>query len=208
MSMLMQDELGLIARDLLADLERARPGFALDAAGFTEATRQRVRLRLADLRAQYASVGSDADFERVAREIDEVLVRRYVTFALAQAGRERRGGGGWRGGDIIGRVVLGLLGFIVGAYLVRVLPVYEKWIPLVLMAAAPFIPDLQQRWHAHRHARELQTLELDMQRAGRALADSRPLSGMSGVSGVSGVATDSARAAAATKAGEGQGSRT
>ena len=35
--MLMQDELGTIARDLIEDLERARPGFPFDSAGFERA---------------------------------------------------------------------------------------------------------------------------------------------------------------------------
>ncbi len=178
--MLMQDELGAIARDLLADLERARPGFPIDANGFAKAADARMRLRLADLRAQFASVGSDLDYERVARELEEVLLGRYVIFAQAQSERERRGGGGWRGGDVVSRIVLGLAGLAVGGFIVWApfIPIWDKWVPFAAMLAAPTIPDMQRWWFARQHARQLQALALDMESAGRALQDSQPLPGM------------------------------
>jgi hypothetical protein len=97
----MFDELGSISRDLLADLERARPGFPTDELGFKQAARERVRLRLEDLRKQYASLNADGGFDRVVREIDEVLLRRYVAFALPRTQLEQRGGGAWRSGETV-----------------------------------------------------------------------------------------------------------
>jgi hypothetical protein len=181
--MLMQDELGLIAKDLLADLERARPGFPIDAAGFESTARTRLQLRLGDLRAQYASMGSDADYERIRRELEDVLLRRYVLFARAQSERERRGGGGFRGGDIVGRVILSLVGLSVGGFLIWApfIPIWEKWLPFVLMFLAPLIPDLQKAWFARQHSRNLRALERDMYQAGLALQDSQPLPPLAGV---------------------------
>jgi hypothetical protein len=177
----MQDELGEIARDLLADLERARPGFPVDPVGFAKAAGARMRLRLTDLRAQFASVGSDQDYERVARELEEVLLGRYVIFAQAQGERERRGGGGWRGGDVVSRIVLSLVGLSVGGFLVWApfIPIWEKSVPFISMLVAPTIPDMQRWWFARQHALHLQALCRDMAAAGRALQDSQPLAGLS-----------------------------
>lgn len=179
--MLMQDELGAIARDLLADLERARPGFPVDPEGFAKAAAARMRLRLTDLRAQFASVGSDQDYERVARELEEVLLGRYVIFAQAQGERERHGGGGWRGGDIVSRIVLSLVGLTVGGFLVWApfVPLWDKWVPFAGMLVAPTIPDMQRWWFARQHTRQLRELASDMELAGRALQDSQPLTELS-----------------------------
>lgn len=178
--MLMQDELGLMARDLLQDLERARPGFPRDAEGFARAAKARLHLRLTDLRAQYASMGADADYARVVREIEEVLLRRYVVFARAQNERESRGGGGWRGGDVVSRIILSLAGLAVGGFLVWApfVPLWEKWIPFAFMLLAPTIPDLQRFWFARQHRRRLLELDRDMNAAAQALRDSQPLEGM------------------------------
>ena len=178
--MLMQDELGTIARDLIEDLERARPGFPFDSAGFERAAASRLQTRLTDLRAQYSSIGSDADYERVTREIEEVLLRRYVRFARTQGERERRGGGGWRGGDVVSRIILSLAGLIVGGFLVWApfIPIWEKWVPFALMLLAPAIPDLQKSWFTRQHRQRLRELERDMDAAGHALQDSQPLTGV------------------------------
>ncbi|MBN1960306.1 MAG: hypothetical protein JW841_05120 [Deltaproteobacteria bacterium] len=173
----MQDELGLIARDVLQDLERARPGFPLDAEGFAKDAKSRLRVRLNDLRAQYASMGADADFTRVARELEEILLRRYLAFAYPQSVRDSRGGGAWRGGDVISRIILSLTGLAIGGFLIWApfIPLWEKWIPFVFMVAAPAIPDIQKKWFFRQHKRHLLQLEKDMNEAAQALRDSQPL---------------------------------
>jgi hypothetical protein len=201
--MLMQDELGLIARDLLLDLERARPGFPLDHEGFARAAKARMHLRLGDLRAQYASVGADADYTRVVRELEEVLLRRYVVFAHAQSERDSRGGGAWRGGDVVSRVVLSLVGLVVGGLLLWApfIPIWEKWLPFALMLLAPTLPDLQKHWFSRQHRRRLRELDRDMAEAARALRDSQPLEGMQAGDAAAHTNLSAARAAAGNLAG-------
>jgi hypothetical protein len=173
--MLMQDELGSIARDLIADLERARPGFPLSRAGFEAAARERLQLRLADLRAQFASLGSDADFDRVRRELDDVLLRRYVTFALPQSERDRVGGP-----SVLERLAWAVGGLVLGGFLVWApfVPIWEKWLPFALMLLGPFLPDWQRSWRLRQHGRRLLALESDLDEAGRALRASQPLTGL------------------------------
>ncbi len=169
--MLMQDELGSIARDLLADLERARPGFPDDRAGFASAAAERLRLRLSDLRAHYVSVGQAADFERVARDIEDVMLRRYLTFAYAQNRRERRGGTG-----VLARIALGVGGFLLGVFLMRApfSPVKAAWLPFLLFFLAPIIPDVRRGMSTRQHRRKLAELSADMDAAGLALRNSQP----------------------------------
>jgi hypothetical protein len=174
----MRYELGSIARDLLEDLERTRPGFPDDEAGFREAVQARARLRLGeDLRRQYASLGADGDYQRVEREVREVLVPRYVAFALPYTRLERHGGGAWRGGDLVARVVLALIGLSVGGFIVWApfIPVWEKWLPFVLMILAPFLPDLQRAWHRASYQARVSALARDMEAAAHALIRSDPL---------------------------------
>ena len=190
--MLMQDELGLIAHDLMDDLERARPGFPSDRTGFEKAARERLRLRLADIRAQYASIGSDADFERVQRELDDLLLRRYLTFARGQNDREREGAP-----SILKRLWYSLVGLATGGFLVWApfIPIQEKWVPFAFMLLAPALPDLQIWWHRRQHDKRLDVLQRDLNAAGRALQDSRPLTGV----------LDEAPARAASAASKSQG---
>ncbi len=181
--MLMQDELGLIARDLSEDLERARPGGPPDRTGFERAARERMLLRLGDIRAQYASIGSDADFERVQRELEDLLLRRYLGFARDQDQRERQGPPG-----IMKRLWYALVGLAVGGFLVWApfIPIQEKWVPFALMILSPVLPDLERWWHARQHLRRLSVLHGDLAAAGRALQDSRPLTGLLDEQGASG----------------------
>jgi hypothetical protein len=190
----MQDELGVISRDLIEDLERARPGFPLERSGFEKAARERLHLRLSDLRAQYASIGSDADFERVQRELDDLLLRRYLTFARGQNEREREGAP-----SILKRLWYSFVGLAVGGFLVWApfIPVYEKWLPFAFMLLAPALPDLQIWWSRRQHDKRLGVLQGDLDAAGRALQDSRPLTGM--------LDETPSRSAAASK-GQGQAS--
>jgi hypothetical protein len=173
--MLMQDELGSIARDLIADLERARPGFALTPSGFEAAARERMQVRLTDLRAQFASLGSDADYERVKRELEDVLLRRYLVFARGQSERDRAGGP-----SIIERLVWAVGGLVLGGFFVWApfIPISEKWVPFAMMFLGPFLPDWQRAWRLRQHARRLLALEADLEEAGRALRASQPLTGI------------------------------
>jgi hypothetical protein len=173
----MFEELGTIARDLLADLERARPGFPDDEAGFREAVRTRLRTRLDDLRAIHPVLDEPALRRRAEKEIETVLVARYVAFAHRQNQLEKKGGGGWRGGDAVSRIVLGLTGLAVGGFVVWApfIPIWEKSVPFMFMIAAPFIPDMQKAWFLRRHMNKLEELAQAMEQAGKALMDSEPI---------------------------------
>jgi hypothetical protein len=173
----MFEELGTIARDLLADLERARPGFPDDEEGFAAAVRARLATRLEDLRALHPVLAEPALKRRAEQELDTVLVARYVAFARKQNLLEKKGGGGWRGGDTVSRIVLGLTGLAVGGFVVWApfIPIWEKSVPFMCMIAAPFIPDMQKAWYLKRHLGKLEDLAMAMEEAGKALMESEPL---------------------------------
>lgn len=172
-------ELGALARDLVADLERVRPGLA-DApspAALQEQVASRVDVRLLEIYRDQSmdpdlqDEGARAQLRLYQREIDQILVPRYAALALARNAAER----GPKRHSGYNRAAYTFLFFLLGIFIVWApfIPVYEKWVPFALALLAPFIspllPDLHGLAERRRHELRLLTLLVDMDQAGRAL---------------------------------------
>jgi hypothetical protein len=201
-----ESELGALAGELLADLERLRPGVSPAAGGDqdsegraeADAIRNRAHLRLRELyRERHEALGealldgSDGggaqgsahreQLQLFQREIDQIFLPRYTSLALHQNQAERAG----RGADGFNRAAYALIFFLLGAFVVWApfIPIWEKWIPFALAGlAAVFsqaLPDLRLLLLRRRYQVLLLGLLIDIDQAGKALPSSpeKPLLG-------------------------------
>lgn len=200
-----QSELGSLCRDLLQDLERLRPGWpaglddaapedqrraALHAIG--DEVRARIAVRLPELFREGPARSLDeaaapGQLQLYQREVEQILVPRYVLLAARQNQLERRPTGPLRGAMLYNTVVYAALFFCVGVFVVWApfIPLWDKWIPWVLAALspwlAPFLPDLHRVFIRRRHEVQLLSLLIDLDLSGSALPagldDAPPLLG-------------------------------
>ncbi len=177
-----ETEFGTLIGELLADLERFRPGLPPASLAETQATlATRARLRLEELYREYRVDDRADDPEATAqlalyqREVDQILLPRYAALCLRHNELERRRTSARRGPDLYNRVTYAVMFFIVGVLVVRApfIPVYEKWIPfacaLLAPLGTPWLPDLYRLMLGYRHQIELGILHQDLDRVGRAL---------------------------------------
>lgn len=185
-----ETELGGLVGELIADLERFRPGIPDAApAEVQERIRARADLRLGELYAEYRiderdggaqAAASDAQLALYRREVDQLFVPRYAALALSQNQRERQRtdsgrGRAWQGPDLYNRLAYVALFFTLGLLVIRApfIPIWEKWLPFALAALAPlctpWLPDLYLSLAGRRHAIALGVLHMDLDHAGRAL---------------------------------------
>jgi hypothetical protein len=170
-------EFGALAGELLADLERLRPGLPTSAT--IEEIRQqcgeRLRLRLPEVYREYLADATpddnDAQLALYQREMAQLLLPRYAALAEKQNQTERRA----RGGDLYNRISYALIFFVLGLLFIRApfIPLAEKWIPFALALLAPLIspwlPDLHRALQQRRHNIALGLLHMDLDQAGRSL---------------------------------------
>ena len=170
-------EFGALAGELLADLERLRPG--LPAGATTDEIREqcgeRLRLRLPEVYREYLADATpddhDAQLALYQREMAQLLLPRYAALAEKQNLIERRS----RGGDIYNRITYAFIFFVIGVLVIRApfIPLWDKWIPfaLALLAplASPWLPDLHRSLQQRRHNIALGILHMDLDQAGRSL---------------------------------------
>jgi hypothetical protein len=173
-------EFGALAGQLLADLERLRPGLGPNASAETieKSCGDRLRLRLPEIYAEYQGDSSDAEstqqLQLYQRELTQLLLPRYAALAERQNRIESRSGPG-RGTDAYNRLTYAALFFAIGVLVIRLpfIPLWDKWIPFVLALVAPvvspWLPDLYQMMMRRRHAIALGVLHMDLDQAGRAL---------------------------------------
>lgn len=186
--------LGALTRDLLADLERVRPG--LDAGSEDDMAAQltpRLQVRLAELyRESYAAADEPApsptgaaaseggpapptQLDLYRREVEQILLPRYAALALRQNRIDRAPVQLGGSADVFNRTFWGLLFGALGAFVVWApfIPIWEKWIPFAAAALAVVfssaLPDVHRRLLRRRHEVSLLALLLDMDAAGRAL---------------------------------------
>lgn len=172
-------EFGALAAELLADLERFRPGIPETASEeeIRQKCAERVRLRLPEVFAEYqADVDSHDAAAQLAlyeREMTQLLVPRYAALAERQNRSERRRSTG--GIDLYNRVTYAAIFFIIGVLVVWApfIPLWDKWIPFALALIAPFVspwlPDLHLQLLKRRHDISLGMLHMDLDSAGRSL---------------------------------------
>lgn len=173
-------ELGALAGELIADLERLRPGLPQGATAeeIRRLCDERLRLRLPEMYREYQADTAESDFDAqlalYEREVQQVLLPRYVTLAERQNQLERRSGQG-RGADTYNRLTYAVMFFAIGLFVVWApfIPLWEKWIPFALAACAPllspWLPDLYQLLMHRRHDVALGVLQMDLDQAGRSL---------------------------------------
>lgn len=172
-------EFGVLAGELLADLERLRPGIPIEAS-FDEIQRQcgeRVRLRLPEIYREYQADAedseADAQLSLYQREMEQLLLPRY-TALVSQQHASLRGGGAERA-ELYNRLTYAAIFFVIGVAVIRApfIPLWDKWIPFALAALAPllspWLPDLQKFLAGKRHGVSLGLLHMDLDQAGRSL---------------------------------------
>lgn len=181
-----ETELGSLVGDLLADLERFRPGIAESASvdELTTRLRERAQLRLEELYREYrvddgsgdgSGAAESAQLDLYRREIDQLLIPRYAALARIQNQRERAVTRPWQGPDLYNRLTYVALFFALGIFVVWApfIPIWEKWLPFALAAIAPlctpWLPNLYQQLVTRQHQLALGVLHVDLDQAGRAL---------------------------------------
>lgn len=180
-----ETEFGSLCGELLADLERFRPGLPADASSGTlrELLRARATTRLDELfrerRVDDGDSGADAEtvqqLDLYRREVEQVLLPRYAELAERQNRHERDRSDAARGLDLQNRLTYGVIFFLIGLFVVWApfIPIWEKWVPFALAALAPlftpWLPDLPLLLGRRRHAMALGILTMDLDGAGRSL---------------------------------------
>jgi hypothetical protein len=143
-----------VAAEVLTALERRRDAVA-DGTVPVESVMDEA---LATLGAAYRETSLPASYwQALDAELRATVPERWRRAALAFTALERRGFGSWRGGDVYARVVYVLAGLLVGGLCVALpfIPIWEKWFPFAVGAAAWWLPDAQAAWHRRRYARKL-----------------------------------------------------
>ncbi len=170
----------MLAAQLLADLERLRPGISPDATieQIRRHCSERLRLRLPEIYREYQVDAQEpeaaAQLLLYEREMEQLLLPRYSLLAQRQNQMERKIGPG-RHSEFYNRLTYAGLFFAIGVFVVWApfIPVWDKWIPFVLAIVAPllspWLPNLYQLLMKRRHALALGILQMDLDHAGRSL---------------------------------------
>jgi len=178
-----ETEFGILIGELLADLERFRPGLpaAASLAELQAALAARARLRLAELYREYQvdergdDPGAAAQLQLYQREVEQILLPRYANLCLRQNALERDRSTAWRGADLYNRLTYAAIFFVIGVLVVWApfIPLWDKWIPFAFALLAPlctpWLPDLYRVLLRSRHQVELELLHQDLDRVGRSL---------------------------------------
>lgn len=169
--------------ELLADLERFRPGLPEDAPpqAVLAALSARARLRLEELHREYRVDDNPNDPDTAAqlqlyqREVEQILLPRYSVLAHRQNALEQGRSTSWRGADLYNRLTYAVIFFAIGMFVVWApfIPLWDKWIPfacaLLAPLCTPWLPDLYRLMLRSRHQLELELLHQDLDRVGRSL---------------------------------------
>lgn len=163
---------------LLALLERRRPGFTEWSPQVEDQLRAEALHALDDMGRQFREVAQDPEYwRRVVDSIQTVALPRYFRLAREHHGLEARRYGIWRGGDLLSRAAYVLAG-IAGALIIHYTPI-PNWLeplPFVLVVLGPFIPDIQVWWARRAWIKELSALVQDMRAEQAHVEALRPLS--------------------------------
>ena len=177
----MESDLGALGRELLNDLERLRPAFPDQATPEEVETvvAERVAVRLPELYKerfeQEPEAEATARLAMFRREIEQILIPRYVALARHENHLERHRPRPWTGGDAVNRACYGGLFLLLGFLVVWApfIPIWEKWIPWALgglaVVFAPALPDLSRRVRRRHFKLSLLKLLIDVDQAGKAL---------------------------------------
>ena len=162
--------LPFIAQVLIAAAERRRPGLGPWTPEAKEEIRKLFESELSEIRPRFLELFDDpAYWAKVEKAILGDCFGRYAALAEKQTSLERRDYNVWRGGDIVSRIVLGILGIGAGAFIARApfipLPTSGDVIVMILALGTPLLPDLQVWLHERRYRKGLQRIVRDMEAA-------------------------------------------
>jgi hypothetical protein len=171
--------LAAIGRFLIEQFELRRPGLKEWTPEVERSLRQQAEDDLVQMERQLKEMGIDDPqyWQRVRGVLDDILVPRYARIAAGEVALAKREYGLWRGGDLVARGAVALVGAVLQIIALRLpIPAYEKWLPMLLLVGGPLFPDLAMWWYGRRYRKKLQGLLLDLARANAGLDTYRPLS--------------------------------
>jgi len=162
--------LPVLAEVLIASAERRRPGLGPWTPQAREAIEAGFLAELSEMRSRYFELFDDKDYwEKVEKNLREVCLPRYCVAAQKQTGLEQHDYEVWRGGDLVARAVYAVLGLLLGLFLVKTpwIPIPPTWdaLILLLMIAAPFLPDAQISLKQRSFRQQLRGIVSDMAEA-------------------------------------------
>jgi hypothetical protein len=162
--------LPFIAQVLIAAAERRRPGLGAWTPEVKEELKKLFQSELAEIRARFLELFDDkAYWAKVEKAILEDCFDRYSALAEKQTALEQRDYGVWRGGDVVSRIILGIVGLGAGVFIARApfipLPTSADVIVLITALGTPVLPDLQVWLHQRRYRKGLRRIVRDMEEA-------------------------------------------
>lgn len=155
-----------VTADVLAHLERRRPAIVHD----DEAIRSEVRAALEPVRREYGELDLPVRYlDALERELVATVPARWRQCAEPFTAEEAQGFGLWRKGDVFARLAYLAIGGAIGLFILKApfIPIWEKWLPFAMAAAAWWLPDIQTGFHRRRYARQLGEIVLQMEQAQR-----------------------------------------
>jgi len=157
---------GQVTADVLAHLERRRPAIVSDDA----AIRAEITAALEPVRREYAEYDLPARYlDALEAELLGTIPARWRQVAEPFTADERRGFGIWRQGDVIARLAFVGVGLLASVLAARILPSWQKWLPVLFTAGAWWLPDLQIGSRRRRYAQQLGEIVAQMELAQRQL---------------------------------------
>jgi hypothetical protein len=167
-----------VTEQILALLERRRPGFGEWNPDVEEQLRSEALRAIEDLGRQFREVAQDPGYwRRLVDSVQTVALPRYFRMAREHHALEGRHYGIWRGGDLLSRAAYVLVGILV-ALIIHYTPI-PNWLeplPFVLVLLGPFIPDIQAWWARRGWIKALTALVQDMKAEQEHVEALRPLS--------------------------------
>jgi hypothetical protein len=143
-----------VSADVLEHLERRRPAIVNDE----KLVAVEVKHALVPVRKSYAELDMPrAYMDALEEELVESLPARWRNVAVPFTQDEKRSFGVWRGGDLFARLTYSAGGLLVGLFIVWApfIPIWWKWLPLLVAIAAWWVPDAQTALRRRRYARAL-----------------------------------------------------
>ena len=147
---------------VLQECEHRRRGF--EEENFDQDIRACAAEKMAEIKAAYDEFGGSAAYwEALDKEVEEVVVPRYLVAAREMTELERSNFMIWRGGDLAARFVFALIGLFIGSIIIALpfIPIFEDMFALALMAAGFLYPDLKRFMFERRYTKVLNRIVSD-----------------------------------------------
>jgi hypothetical protein len=147
---------------VLQECEHRRRGF--EEAEFDQDIRACAAEKMAEIKAAYDEFGGSAAYwEALDKEVEEVVVPRYLVASREMTELERSNFMIWRGGDLAARFVFALIGLLIGSIIIALpfIPIFEDMFAIALMAGGFLYPDLKRFMFERRYTKVLNGIVSD-----------------------------------------------